>query len=35
MGRGDSPMVAAGCMTGYVDWAEIESKLIPVRPGRH
>jgi hypothetical protein len=27
-------MIAAGSMTGYVDWDEIASKLIPVRPRR-
>jgi hypothetical protein len=25
-------MVAAGSLTGYVDWDEVRSKLIPVRP---
>ena len=27
-------MIAAGSMTGYVDWDEIASKLIPIRPRR-
>jgi hypothetical protein len=27
-------MIAAGTLTGYVDWSEIAPKLIPTRP-RH
>jgi hypothetical protein len=27
-------MIAAGSLTGYVDWSEIQSKLIPTRPRR-
>jgi len=25
-------MIAAGTLVGYVDWSEVVSKLIPVRP---
>lgn len=25
-------MIEAGTLTGYVDWEQVESKLIPTRP---
>ena len=27
-------MIAAGTLTGFVDWEQVESKLLPARPPR-
>jgi hypothetical protein len=28
-------MIAAGTLVGYVDWRQVEAKLLPVRRNRH